>query len=105
MDKSTKCKNCGAGDLFWRQSKNGKWYLCEPSHVQFGDRAHKLIPFAHKCPTAPSAYAKALAMAELKVSGIRKLLASIDLSTDHYLAFTEMLAQGVKELKELTGDK
>jgi len=105
MDKSVKCNKCGAEDLFWRQSKNGQWYLCEPSHVQFGDRAHKLIPFAHKCPTAPSAYAKAVANAEQVVSGIRSLLASSDLSNDHYLAYTAWLAQAEKDLNELTGDK
>ena len=105
MDKSTKCKKCGAADLFWRMSKNGKWYLCEPSDVQFGERAHKLIPFAHKCAVRPNAHAAAVAKAESAVRGIKRLLNESDLSNDSYTAFTQMLAQYESELKELKGDK
>jgi hypothetical protein len=50
MAKNVTCKKCGQEGLFWRQSKKGNWYLCEPDYVSTNSAyKNKLIPFAHKC--------------------------------------------------------
>lgn len=47
--KQVTCKRCGQEGLYWKQSVKGKWYLCQPDYVEFGERKQKLIPFGHKC--------------------------------------------------------
>ena len=80
MSKSVTCQRCGQTDLVWVKSKAGNFYLASPDYVQFGERQHKLIPFAHKCAVVvnhPKSYDE-VRIAELQtlISKIEKALAS-----------------------------
>jgi len=102
------CNKCGQTDLIWAKSKAGNFYLAEPDYVQFGERQHKIIPFAHKCPVVtnhPKSFDE-VKVAELQslISNIEKALTSV-IDDDIKNGFIDLIAGYTEEIKTLqSGD-
>lgn len=75
MSKSVACKRCGQTDLVWAKSKAGKFYLASPDYVQFGERQHKLISFAHKCVVVEN---KPKSYDEVRIVELQSLISKIE---------------------------
>lgn len=105
MNQSVKCQKCGQTELIWAKSKAGKFYLADPGHVQFGERQHKLVAFAHKCAVRPNAFAAEVAKAELKVRAYSAQLSQETKNSESYTAYAGFLAQAEEELQALKGDR
>ena len=107
MSKSVSCNKCGQTDLVWAKSKAGNFYLAEPDYVQFGERQHKVIPFAHKCPVATN-YPKSFA--EVKVAELQSLISTIEktltsiIDDDIKTGFVNLIAGYKKEIKTLQAE-
>ena len=107
MSKSVTCKKCGQTDLVLAKSKAGNFYLADPGYVQFGERQHKLIGFAHKCAVV-SNYAKSfdeVKVAELQslISKMEKALSS-DLDDVLKASFIDSIARYTEEINTLKGN-
>jgi hypothetical protein len=102
--KKVICNKCGQADLVWAKSKAGNFYLAEPDYVQFGERQHKVIPFAHKCPIATN-YPKSFA--EVKVAELQSLISTIEktltsiIDDDIKTGFVNLIAGYKEEIKTL----
>jgi hypothetical protein len=102
--KKVICDKCGQADLVWAKSKAGNFYLAEPDYVQFGERQHKVIPFAHKCPIATN-YPKSFA--EVKVAELQSLISTIEktltsiIDDDIKTGFVNLIAGYKEEIKTL----
>jgi len=104
MSKSVTCKKCGQADLVWAKSKAGNFYLAEPDYVQFGERQHKMISFAHKCVVVenkPKSYDE-VKIAELQslISKIEKALAS-DMDDVLKTSLVDSIARYTEEINTL----
>ena len=99
MSKSITCKNCGQTDLVWSKSKAGNFYLADPDYVQFGERQHKMISFAHKCAVVTN-YPKSFD--EVKVAELQSLISSMEkaLSSDLDDALKTSLVDSIARYQE-----
>jgi hypothetical protein len=104
--KKVICDKCGQADLVWAKSKAGNFYLSEPDYVQFGERQHKVIPFAHKCSVATN-YPKSFA--EVKVAELQSLISNIEKALTSVIddaiktSLVDSIARYREEIKTLQG--
>lgn len=104
MSKSVTCNKCGQTDLVWAKSKAGNFYLADPDYVQFGERQHKMISFAHKCVIAsdrPKSF-NDVKIAELQtlISNTEKALLT-DMSDELKSLMVDSLARYAQEIDDL----
>ena len=104
MKKNVTCKRCGQSDLVWAKSKAGNFYLADPDYVEFGEKQHKLIAFAHKC-LAKSDLPKSFKEVQIKekqalIKSIRESLEA-DIPESDKEIFRSLLNLNESDLKEL----